>query len=288
MNLSQEEWLIALWLLAMGGFIGSFLNVVVYRLPAGMSVVAPRSRCPKCLHPIRWFDNIPVLSWLLLGGRCRDCRAAISPRYPLVEGISAAMFLLLALGEPLSEGRNLPPLGALGGQLAPGLLWGIYAYHLVLLCTLLAAALVQYDGHRPPLRLFLPALVVGLAAPACWPPLHPVPAWPSVAGPWAGIIDGLAGLAAGAAAGVILGPVAGRRRGDPGLWLAAACTGLFLGPQAACGLLAATAAVAGLLRAGTRPGDGRGRLPPAAWLTLAAMGWILAWGFLWGLLVRWV
>ncbi len=112
MNLSPAEWLIALWLLALGGFIGSFLNVVVYRLPAGMSVVAPRSRCPQCLHPIRWFDNVPVLSWFVLGGRCRDCRAAISPRYPLVEAMTGALFLLLAVGEPLAEGKNLPPMGS--------------------------------------------------------------------------------------------------------------------------------------------------------------------------------
>ncbi len=286
MDLSPAEWLIALWLLALGGFIGSFLNVVVYRLPAGMSVVAPRSRCPQCLHPIRWFDNVPVLSWFVLGGRCRDCRAAISPRYPLVEAMTGALFLLLAVGEPLAEGKNLPSTGT--GQLGVELLWGIYACHLLLLCTLLAAALMQYDGHRPPRRLFVPALVVGLAAPAVWPLLHPVPAWHAASGPLGGILDGLAGLATGAAGGAILGRLAGQRRGDPGLWLAAACAGLFLGWQAACVLVVATVAAAGLLRAGARLYDSRPRLPATAWLTLAALGWILAWGFAWGLLVRWV
>lgn len=165
MNGSQVEWLIALWLTALGGFIGSFLNVVVYRLPAGMSVVAPRSRCPACKHPIRWFDNVPVLSWIVLRGRCRDCQAPISPRYPLVEAMTAGMFLLLAIGEFLSGGGNLP----LASPPSPAQLLGIYAYHLVLLCTLLAAALIQYDGHRPPARLFLPAAVVGLAAPCFGP-----------------------------------------------------------------------------------------------------------------------
>ncbi len=278
MNASQVEWLIALWLTALGGFIGSFLNVVVYRLPAGMSVVAPRSRCPACKHPIRWFDNVPVLSWIVLRGRCRDCQAPISPRYPLVEAMTAGMFLLLAIGEFLSGGGNLP----LASPPSPAQLLGIYAYHLVLLCTLLAAALIQYDGHRPPARLFLPAAVVGLAAPALWPLLHPVAAWHTVAlaGPLAGIVDGLAGLAAGA----VLGRLAGGRRGNAGLCWSTACAGLFLGWQAACGLAAATAAVYWLLRAATRDRPDERRFPATAWLTLGALGWILAWSFL----VRWV
>jgi leader peptidase (prepilin peptidase)/N-methyltransferase len=78
----------------LGAVFGSFLNVVAYRLPRGESLSRPRSRCPHCETPIRPYDNIPVLSWLLLRGRCRSCRAPISPRYPLVE---AATGLLCAL-----------------------------------------------------------------------------------------------------------------------------------------------------------------------------------------------
>jgi leader peptidase (prepilin peptidase) / N-methyltransferase len=78
----------------LGAVLGSFLNVVAYRLPRGESLSRPRSRCPHCETPIRPYDNIPVLSWLLLRGRCRSCRAPISPRYPLVE---AATGLLCAL-----------------------------------------------------------------------------------------------------------------------------------------------------------------------------------------------
>jgi leader peptidase (prepilin peptidase) / N-methyltransferase len=72
---------------------GSFLNVCIYRLPRGEPVIAPGSHCPGCGHPIRWRDNIPLVSYLLLRGRCRDCRARISPLYPLVEGLTAAVFL---------------------------------------------------------------------------------------------------------------------------------------------------------------------------------------------------
>ncbi|HSN15080.1 MAG TPA: prepilin peptidase [Anaeromyxobacteraceae bacterium] len=79
------EIVLAAWAVLSGAAIGSFLNVVVARLPAGESIVHPRSRCPSCLAPIAWYDNLPVLSWLLLRARCRACRAPISVRYPLVE-----------------------------------------------------------------------------------------------------------------------------------------------------------------------------------------------------------
>src|SRR3954469_11286859 len=69
----------------LGAVLGSFLNVVVFRLPRGMSLSHPGSSCPTCGHPIRWRDNIPVLGWTLLGGQCRDCHAPISKRYPAIE-----------------------------------------------------------------------------------------------------------------------------------------------------------------------------------------------------------
>jgi len=72
---------------------GSFANVVIYRMPRSESVVKPRSRCPKCKKLIRWFDNIPVFSWIVLGGRCRHCKNKISVRYPLVELVMAGLFL---------------------------------------------------------------------------------------------------------------------------------------------------------------------------------------------------
>ncbi|MCC6488357.1 MAG: prepilin peptidase [Candidatus Hydrogenedentes bacterium] len=76
-----------------GAMVGSFLNVCVYRIPAGLSIVKPRSRCPKCEQMIAWYDNIPMVSWLLLGAKCRNCKAPISWQYPLVEAITAFLFL---------------------------------------------------------------------------------------------------------------------------------------------------------------------------------------------------
>ena len=77
----------------MGGMIGSFLNVCIYRLPRNESIVRPRSRCPKCGNAIAWYDNVPILSWLLLGARCRYCKQVISWQYPLVEGLTGALFV---------------------------------------------------------------------------------------------------------------------------------------------------------------------------------------------------
>src|SRR5689334_1488655 len=83
----------ALAIFALGLAFGSFLNVCIYRLPRDLGVVSPRSACPHCQQPIRFYDNIPVLSWLLLLGRCRDCKARISPRYMAVELLTGAIFL---------------------------------------------------------------------------------------------------------------------------------------------------------------------------------------------------
>jgi len=119
-----------------GLLIGSFLNVCIVRLPADLSVVRPGSRCPKCGTPIRWWDNIPVFSWLVLGGKCRSCKTRISLLYPVVElivgllffgavlqygltieAVRAAIFGTLLLGIALTDGRTylIPDEFTLGG-----------------------------------------------------------------------------------------------------------------------------------------------------------------------------
>jgi leader peptidase (prepilin peptidase)/N-methyltransferase len=76
-----------------GALIGSFMNVVIHRVPRELSVVFPNSACPKCGSPIAFYDNVPILSWIILGGRCRGCRSSISPRYPLVELLNAILYV---------------------------------------------------------------------------------------------------------------------------------------------------------------------------------------------------
>jgi len=128
-----------------GAIFGSFLNVCILRLPSEQSVVRPGSRCPKCGYVLRWYDNIPVLSWLALGGKCRGCRAPISVQYPLIElataGIWAAftwylgpslelfrgaILLTLLLGIAMTDAREyiIPDEFSLGG-LGAGLLFAI-------------------------------------------------------------------------------------------------------------------------------------------------------------------
>lgn len=89
--------IMSIFAFVLGAAIGSFLNVCIFRIPAETSIVKPASQCPKCHHPIRYRDNIPVISYLLLGGKCRDCGEKISWRYPLVELVTAILALLLFL-----------------------------------------------------------------------------------------------------------------------------------------------------------------------------------------------
>ena len=97
--------IVVLFVAVLGACIGSFLNVVGMRTAKGESSVGGRSHCPKCSSVIRWYDNIPILSWILLRGRCRRCREAISVRYPLGETIGALLFTVVAVSV-----STLPPL----------------------------------------------------------------------------------------------------------------------------------------------------------------------------------
>ena len=92
----------------LGAALGSFLNVCIARLPEGESLVRPRSRCPNCGHQVAWYDNIPIVSFLALRGRCRGCRERISRQYPLIEGIVAAIWVLMAwyYGPTWEEGEG--------------------------------------------------------------------------------------------------------------------------------------------------------------------------------------
>jgi leader peptidase (prepilin peptidase)/N-methyltransferase len=106
----------------LGACVGSFLNVVAWRLPREESVVHPRSHCPNCGSPLRWFENVPLLSWMVQRARCRHCGSAISARYPAVELLTAGLFVATALGNPSALAAPPAWLLLLAGWLLIGLL----------------------------------------------------------------------------------------------------------------------------------------------------------------------
>ena len=137
----------------LGLAIGSFLNVVIYRVPRGESLITPASHCPSCDAPIRNRHNVPVLGWLILRGRCADCGASISARYPLVEAATAALFVVVTL--------RLSDLG---------LLTALPAY-LYFAAIGIALALIDFDCRRLPNSIVLPSypvIAVLLTLDAAW------------------------------------------------------------------------------------------------------------------------
>ena len=276
---------LAVWLFAVGACVGSFINVVALRMPAGISIVHSSSRCPRCLHPIRWYDNIPLISWLVLRGRCRDCGTWISVRYPLIELLVALLFLTLAVGEGLVSGRNLPlPVEAARYYyLQPSQYWTLYAYHSILLTTLFTLTLVKANGDVVPRRVFWPALLVGLGAAPFLVWLHPVPFCHlvSVSDWMLGTADAVTGGLAGLVMGCCVWPHRGRHAGPwPGdgteLYACALC-GIYLGWQAAVAvaLLAASGYLVATIVTLVRP---RWRTGPwCGYVTFAALLYIVQW-----------
>lgn len=152
------DWIWILFLLALGACVGSFLNVLIYRLPRGESIVFPGSHCPSCGRSIRSYDNIPIFSWLILGGRCRDCKTPISPRYLIVEAATAIRVAGLFLCYYVLATRS----GA--GSFFDS--WPMFAAHAALLCGLLVCAVVDLELYIVPLEVMWVCSLVGLAAAA--------------------------------------------------------------------------------------------------------------------------
>lgn len=163
-------WLLLLFAFLFGSTVGSFLNVVIARVPKGQSVVHPRSRCPRCEKPIAGFDNIPILSWLILWGRCRRCGIAISPRYPLVELATG----LLAVAAVRHFGPTFHTVA-------------VFAF----LAALVALTYIDLDHWLLPRSITIPFIGVGLLASL-------LPGAP-------GIVSSAMGAAAGFAGFVLVG-----------------------------------------------------------------------------------
>lgn len=135
-------WLFETYIFLLGAIVGSFLNVVISRLPEGLSVVRPRSRCPKCGGSIPWYLNIPVLSWILLRGRCATCAQPISIRYPIIELLTAVLFLAVARRFGQSEATVLG---------------------LILSGSLIAITFIDLDVWEIPDEISLPGILLGAA-----------------------------------------------------------------------------------------------------------------------------
>jgi leader peptidase (prepilin peptidase)/N-methyltransferase len=234
----------ALLLLALVGLvIGSFLNVCIGRLPAGESVVTPRSRCPSCRAPIAWYDNLPVLSYVVLGGRCRHCGARISFRYPLIEMATAALFVL----QGIAWGGDLPLLLS----------------RLVFTSLLIVLFGTDLETQRLPNVITYPGIVLGVVSNVFVPP---------------GLLDSLIGAAVGAGVLGLIRWAWKRATGVEGMGLGdvkmIAMIGAFLGWQQVWVVLflsSLVGAVVGILLAIVGAKTMQSRLPFGTFLAAAAL-----------------
>ncbi len=210
-------WFLVLSMALMGAVLGSFANVVIWRFPRGESLARPPSHCPACGHRVRWYDNVPIASWLLLHGRCRDCGSRISLRYPVVELLSAVLWAAAAL----AFGYSATTLSAT-----------VFFYGLLIL------SFIDLDTMRLPNPLVALLAAYGVVA-VLLAELTDLPLGPLVAGAERGL---LASPLGGAVSGVLLGgglslatasayrAVRGRSGFGMGDVKLLATMGLFLGP----------------------------------------------------------
>ena len=139
----------------MGASVGSFLNVVVYRMPLDLSVVTPPSHCPQCKHALAWYDNIPILAWFYLGGKCRYCKSGYSIRYAMIELLTGIMFVLLYLAYfklNMRSGFGTFEQGA----------WIIFLAHVILVSVLWSSSLIDGEHFIIPPEICYVAVVCGL------------------------------------------------------------------------------------------------------------------------------
>ena len=180
------ELLVGAWLFVIGAVIGSFANVCIYRIPWQKSVIWPASHCSSCLNPVSAFDNIPILSWLILGGRCRRCGSAIAGRYALIEFLVAALFVAVFLTDVVYRSGSL---------YGPEPYYRM-AFHQTFVVLLVIATFIDYDLQIIPDEITVSGMVIGLLGGMLMPWIRPEPA---AAITWLGGLKvGLVGLLAGA------------------------------------------------------------------------------------------
>ena len=153
------DWIWLVFIFAFGCCVGSFLNVVIYRLPRDQSLVRPGSACPACAKPIAFYDNIPLVSWLLLGRKCRYCKTPISPRYFVIEMLTGVVFTGLFILYFRTDLRAGVPPFLRGG-------WLIYLLHIILLAAFIAASAIDLKLWVIPVSICWFVTAVGLTASA--------------------------------------------------------------------------------------------------------------------------
>jgi len=189
-------WIWFIFIFVFGSCVGSFLNVVIYRLPRDKSLITPGSSCPACGRRIHFYDNIPIVSWLLLGAKCRHCKASISPRYFVVELLTALVFLGLFILYFHTDLRS-------GLKPFPGGGWLIYLASIILLGAFIAVSAIDLEYWVIPLSVCWLVTAVGFVASAVGPYIiHPSLIWAYSLLPRASADAGA--LAAGAAIGLAI------------------------------------------------------------------------------------
>jgi leader peptidase (prepilin peptidase)/N-methyltransferase len=234
--------IISLTTAALGLAVGSFLNVCIHRLPRRESLVSPPSRCPKCAVPLRWYDNIPLLSYVVLGGQCRNCRAPISVIYPIVELVTAGVFLAaysLFGPSPLLIAR------------------------LVLACAMIVLFVVDLQHRILPNIITLPGIIVGFVFSLFLPP---------------GWFESLMGLVAGGGVLLLMAETYYRVRNEEGLGMGdvkmLAMIGAFLGWKLMLVTLVLSSFLGSLIGIGMivlKKGDMKYALPFGTFLAIGAI-----------------
>ena len=160
--MAVPDWIWFVFIFALGSCIGSFLNVVIYRMPRDKSLVMPPSSCPSCGRHIHFYDNIPLLSWLLLGRKCRYCKAPISVRYFIIELLTAVVFLgLFILYFHTDIRKTVQPFGSRG--------WLIYLLDIIMLSAFIAASAIDLEHWIIPLAICWLVTIVGFVGSAVAP-----------------------------------------------------------------------------------------------------------------------
>ncbi|MFO0807448.1 MAG: prepilin peptidase [Gemmataceae bacterium] len=171
MNLPVILW--TCWVFIAGCAVGSLLNVCVARLPLEKSILWPGSRCGSCFQPVRWSDNVPLLSYWLLRGRCRTCGATFSIRYFVIELLSGLAFVGLYLVEIVGNIHDMPYLRREHHNIITGAVpwqaWCLWLHHSLLLSFLIACSACDFDNREIPLSITFTGLVVGLIGSVLFP-----------------------------------------------------------------------------------------------------------------------